>query len=148
MPAAQPLESEISEATIERLVHSFYGKVRRDEMLGPVFVGALGETEAAWSAHLERLCGFWSSLMLRTGRYRGDPFSAHLRVQGLRAHMFERWLALFAETSAELFEPPIAAAFCDRAERIARSLRMGLFERLPARHPAAATPAGVVEAGS
>jgi hemoglobin len=47
--------------------------------------------------------------------------------------MFDRWLALFGETCAELFEPDVADAFRERADRIARSLHMGLFERLPAR---------------
>lgn len=104
-------------------------------MLGPVFARALGEEDEAWAAHLARLADFWSSLMLRTGRYHGDPFSAHLRLPDLEPMMFERWLKLFGNTCAELFEPEVADAFRLRAERVARSLRMGLFERLPARTP-------------
>lgn len=123
----------VEEEDIRQLVERFYGRVRRDPVLGPVFARALGESDAAWSAHLARLAEFWSSLMLRSGRYHGDPFSAHLRLPDIEPEMFERWLSLFHETCAELFPAPVARAFGERAERVARSLRMGLFERLPTR---------------
>ena len=111
----------------------FYARARRDELLGPVFARAIGESDEAWAAHLARLADFWSSVMLRSGRYHGDPFSVHLSLSDLEPVMFDRWLALFGETCAEMFDPDLADAFRDRAERIARSLRMGLFEKLPAR---------------
>lgn len=74
-------------------------------------------------------------MMLTSGRYHGDPFSAHLRLATISPPMFERWLAIFGETCGALFPPPLAEAFRLRADRIARSLRMGLFERLPAPAP-------------
>lgn len=129
--------SELSDPAIERLVRRFYDRARHDPLLGPVFTRAIGEDDAAWEAHFARLTDFWSSIMLRSGRYTGDPFSAHLRLPGIAPHLFERWLALFHETCAELFTPDIAAAFGEKAERIARSLRIGLFERLPTRRTAA-----------
>ncbi len=126
--AVQPTEEGI-----RHLVDRFYAQVRHDEVLGPIFARALGESDEIWEAHFARLSDFWSSVMLTSGRYHRDPFSAHLRLPGIAPGMFDRWLALFGETCAEVFEPDVAAAFCERAERIARSLRMGLFERLPAR---------------
>ena len=39
---------------------------------------------------------------------------------------FERWLALWGETTAELFEPPAAAAFQEKAARIGESLQLGI----------------------
>lgn len=136
---------ELSEEAIRRLVDRFYARARRDELLGPVFARALGESDEAWTAHLARLSDFWSSLMLTSGRYHGDPFSVHLHLPDIRPALFDRWLALFGATCAELFEPELADAFRERAERIARSLRMGLFERLPARvaaRPKHGTPRG------
>ncbi|MDT8278657.1 group III truncated hemoglobin [Roseomonas mucosa] len=130
-----------SEEDIRRLVTAFYARVRHDALLGPVFTGAIGEGEAAWERHLARLCDFWSSVMLKSGRYHGDPFSVHLRLSAISPAMFDRWLVLFGETCAELFAPPLAGAFCERAERIARSLRMGLFERLPTPRPVSAKDA-------
>ncbi len=124
-------DGTVSDADITRLVERFYTRVRGDAVLGPVFAAAIGETDEAWAAHRARLRDFWSSVMLTSGRYHGDPFSVHLRLPDLAPPMFDHWLALFGETCAELFEPDTAAAFRRRAERIARSLRIGLFERLP-----------------
>ncbi len=123
----------IHELPIHDLVGRFYGRVRQDQLLAPVFMATLGETDAAWAAHLARLADFWSSVMQGSGRYHGDPFSAHLRQRDLTPVMFDRWLDLFQATCREVLPPDEAAAFGNRAERVARSLRMGLFERLPAR---------------
>lgn len=123
--------ADITEADIARLVDSFYGRIRTDPVLAPVFHAAIGESAAEWAAHLAKLRRFWSAVMLRSGAYHGDPFSAHLRLPGLTPEMFTQWLALFDATCADSFPPETAAAFRERAHRIARSLRMGLFERLP-----------------
>ncbi len=128
MPEALP-----SEADIRRLLGLFYGRVRQDAVLGPVFAGAVGTTDEDWARHLARIGDFWSSAMLRSGRYRGDPFSTHARLPNLEPAMFDRWLGLFHSSCDELFDPSLAGAFRERADRIARSLRIGLFERLPAR---------------
>jgi hemoglobin len=121
----------ITEADIALLVDRFYARVRTDPALAPVFHAVIGEDAAAWTAHLEKLRRFWSAVMLRSGAYRGDPFTAHLRQPGLTPALFEQWLALFDATCRESFPPEAAQAFSERAHRIARSLRMGLFERLP-----------------
>lgn len=123
--------ADITEADIARLVDSFYGRIRADPVLAPVFHAAIGESPAEWDRHLAKLRRFWSAVMLRSGAYHGDPFSAHLRLPGLTPEMFTRWLALFDATCTDSFPPKIAVAFRERAHRIARSLRMGLFERLP-----------------
>lgn len=127
---------EITEADIARLVPVFYAQVRAHPVLGPVFHAAIGTEDADWDAHLAKLARFWSAVMLRSGAYHGDPYSAHLRLPGLTPAMFEDWLGLFAATCRDLFAPEVAAAFTDRAQRIARSLRLGLFERIPARSAA------------
>jgi len=128
-----PAARRLTEESIGRLLALFYGRVRHDPDLGPVFARVVGTTDADWTPHLARIADFWSSTMLRSGKYHGDPFSAHMRLPGLQPAMFDRWLALFHESCAELFEPDVADAFRERAERIARGLRLGLFTRLPAR---------------
>ena len=125
-----PLSSAVTEASIRELLDRFYDRVRRDPQLGPVFARAVGTTCADWAPHLARLTDFWSSVMLRSGRYQGDPFSTHSRLPDLEPAMFDRWLTLFGEACIELFVPDVADAFRERAARIGRSLRMGL-ERLP-----------------
>ncbi|MFN4088081.1 MAG: group III truncated hemoglobin [Alphaproteobacteria bacterium] len=111
----------IDEAMIARLVHGFYARVRADVLLGPVFTARIGD----WPLHLERMCAFWSSVALLTGRYHGQPMRAHAPLPVDAAH-FDRWLALFEATARELCPPPAAAHFIDRARRIAESLELGI----------------------
>jgi hemoglobin len=72
---------------------------------------------------------FWSSVMLTTGRYKGNPVAKHLAIPGIQLHLFERWLALFNETCGELFDERVSAEFRTRAVRIAESLKLALFYR-------------------
>jgi hemoglobin len=111
----------ITEAMIEHLVHGFYAKVRADEMLAPVFDARIRD----WGPHLKQMCAFWSSVALMSGRYHGAPMPKHLPLPIDAAH-FDRWLALFEETAAELCPPVAAAHFVERARRIAASLELGV----------------------
>lgn len=115
---------KITDAALSRLVERFYAKVRNDALIGPVFNAAVHD----WDEHLEKLAGFWSSVMLTTGRYKGNPFGAHQK-QPLRPEMFHRWLAIWNETVGEMFEREAADQLRAKAERIGASLRQGLFFR-------------------
>lgn len=116
--------SQIDEMAIATLVDRFYAKVRRDPVIGPVFNQAVDD----WDAHLVKLQAFWSSVMLTSGRYKGDPLGAH-RKHPIVPEMFTRWLALWGETADEIFAPDVAEAFRAKASRIAESLQLGLFFR-------------------
>ena len=120
--------NHISEESICQLVDAFYVKVRADEALAPIFENAIHD----WQPHLEKMYAFWSSVMLTSGRYSGNPVGVHRAVQGLERPMFARWLALFEATAADLFPPDEAALFADKANRIATSLQLAVFHRLGA----------------
>jgi len=124
MDADDPPHPQITEAALARLVDRFYAKVRHDPLIGPIFNAAVHD----WDEHLEKLAGFWSSVMLTTGRYKGNPFGEHQK-HPLTPQMFERWLALWDETTGEMFEPEAAAQLRFRAQRIGASLQQGLFFR-------------------
>ncbi|HEY0595996.1 MAG TPA: group III truncated hemoglobin, partial [Sphingopyxis sp.] len=86
-----------------------------------------------WPGHLEKLIAFWSSVMLTTGRYKGSPVAEHLKHrQAITPAMFDRWLAIWADTTNELLAPAVAAALQAKAVRIAESLQLALFFRLDA----------------
>lgn len=126
----------IDEAGLSRLVQAFYARVRSDAELGPIFNDAIGD----WPEHLEKLAAFWSSVMLTSGRYKGQPVAAHLKHRDrISPELFDRWLALWGQTARELMPPAAAAALEDRAARIAESLKLALFFRLE--RPAAHRPA-------
>jgi hemoglobin len=111
----------IDEAMIARLVHTFYGRVREDTLIGPVFDARIED----WDKHLGRMCEFWSSVTLMSGRYHGQPMPAHMRLPVDGSH-FDRWLALFEATAAEICPPAAAALFIDKARRIADSFELGI----------------------
>jgi hemoglobin len=133
-PKRQPVHPAIDEAAIHALVHGFYAKVREDAMLAPIFNRVVDD----WDSHLAKMCDFWSSVMLMTGRFKGNPMVAHMRLKDARPEHFVRWLTLFRATAEELFAADIAAAFIGRAENIARSLQLGMFFRPEAIRTAAA----------
>jgi len=108
----------ITEEMIGELVTRFYGRVREDELLGPVFA-----VVQDWDGHLANLKNFWSSVVLMTGRYQGQPMRAHAPL-GLTGGHFDRWLDLFEATAREVCPPAAAALFVDKARRIADSFEM------------------------
>lgn len=114
----------IDEAMIRKLVHGFYDRVRGDPLLGPVFAARIDD----WEPHLERMCAFWSSVALWTGRYHGRPMEKHLPLPVDSRH-FDRWLELFGRTARELCPAAAADHFIERAERIAESLELGIAGR-------------------
>jgi len=118
------VQHPIDEEMIRALVHGFYGRVRQDEMIGPIFNDVIGEE---WDAHLAKLCDFWSAVMLQTRRFNGRPMAAHLRIKAIRPEHFERWLALFRQTAHELCPAEAASMFIARAEMIAQSFQLGMF---------------------
>ncbi|MFA7307050.1 MAG: group III truncated hemoglobin [Hyphomicrobium sp.] len=121
-PKAPGLSVGIDEAMVAELVNRFYAEVRQDELLGPIFNSRIED----WDEHLAKLCAFWSSVVLMSGRYKGQPMPAHIAIAEISDEHFMRWLELFAETANVVCPPEAAALFVDRSQRIAQSLRLGI----------------------
>ena len=113
----------ITEERLTALVDLFYGRVRRDPLIGPVFNDAIDD----WDEHLGKLQAFWSSVMLTSGRYKGRPLPAHVKHgDRIDPASFARWLELWREATEEVLPPAAAAAMQEKAGRIAESLQMGI----------------------
>ena len=114
----------VDEGMIRDVVHAFYNRVRADPVLAPVFARIADDQ---WDAHLAKLCDFWSSVLLMTGRFKGRPMQAHAVIPEITRAHFDRWLALFAQTARDVCPGPEAAAvFAAKAETIAESLQLGI----------------------
>ncbi|ARA93784.1 hypothetical protein AWN76_011810 [Rhodothermaceae bacterium RA] len=111
-----------TEDDIRRLVEAFYGDITDDPTLGRFFDGV------DLDRHRPRLVAFWSSIAFQSGTYRGRPFDAHVRLQGLAPHHFEAWLRRFHRTVDERFEGPTAERVKRTAEQIATlfQIKLGL----------------------
>ncbi|MEO5867594.1 MAG: group III truncated hemoglobin [Sphingomonas sp.] len=119
--------AQISEDQLEILIPRFYERVCKDTLIGPVFNTAIGD----WEYHLKKLVAFWSSVMLTSGRYKGNPMAAHLKhLPAITPPMFDRWLALWKDVTEEMLPPETAARLQEKATRIAESLKLALYFRL------------------
>jgi hemoglobin len=112
----------VTEAMIRLQVHSFYARVRQDPVLGPIFEARVAD----WDDHLARLCDFWSSVLLMTGRFKGQPMAVHARMAEIEPAHFARWVGLFAETAREVCPSEAADLFIAKAGMIADSLKLGV----------------------
>ncbi|HEX5553115.1 MAG TPA: group III truncated hemoglobin [Chitinophagaceae bacterium] len=101
---------------VKKLVDEFYGKVRSDELLGPIFEEKIGDH---WDRHLDTMYRFWQTVLLDEGRtYFGNPFMKHAPLPIYERH-FERWLYLWKETLQKEFEGNKVDEAYDRASKMA-----------------------------
>lgn len=112
----------LTEEMIATQVRTFYGRVRQDPVLGPVFNEAIED----WDDHLAKLCDFWSSVLLATARFRGSPMAAHARRPAIQDEHFALWLNLFESTARQVCPPAAAELFVEKSRMIGRSLALGL----------------------
>ncbi len=121
-----------TEEEISQLVHAFYAKVRRDDVLGPIFNNQVHD----WDHHLLTLVNFWSSILRGTGNYTGTPMQKHAAMPHLDEALFKRWLALFDETAKEQANQAMGVRAYASAQRIAQSLWYGSqLNKQPAAEP-------------
>lgn len=89
---------------VELLVHSFYTKVKQDDLLAPIFNNA---NHFSWDTHIPVMVSFWETLLMDTASYRGNTMQKHIALHKqhpLTPELFERWKLLFYTTLDELFE--------------------------------------------
>lgn len=133
-----PAPELCTEQEVTRLVHAFYARVRREPRLGPVFSARIQH----WDAHLGQLVDFWSAMLRGTRRFSGAPMPKHMAMEELDRDLFDRWLQLFRQTTAECGNPPMQRLADDVVGRIAetfwRRFQMLRWPELPlAGRPAA-----------
>lgn len=111
---------------IHLLVNTFYSKIRKDELLGPIFNSHISENQ--WPHHLMKLTDFWETNLFGVRKFKGSPSQKHLKVDenldyGVNALHFGKWLNLWVETINELFTGERA----DKAIYMARKMATGQY---------------------
>ncbi|MEO5500262.1 MAG: group III truncated hemoglobin [Ginsengibacter sp.] len=107
---------------IKNLVDSFYGKVRKDELIGPIFNERIQDR---WPTHLAKMYTFWQTVLLGEHTYYGSPFPPHAQLPIAEEH-FNKWLELFFETLDEHFTGKIAEEAKWRANKMAQMFQYKL----------------------
>jgi hemoglobin len=116
----------IDNAFVSDLVERFYGRIRDDGLLGPIFAARISD----WPHHLDRMKRFWRSILHNSGEYAGNPMARHLAIPGLSKTHFAHWLDLFYATLREIERDPAATRLVGtRARMIADSLLTGIATR-------------------
>ena len=110
---------------IKLLVDSFYSKVRRNDLLSPVFQEKISDDQ--WPVHLDKMYRFWQTLLLEEHTYKGNPLMHHLQLPITQEH-FSEWLRLFHETIHQHFTGEKADEAIMRAENIARVFQIKISQ--------------------
>lgn len=116
---------------VSNLVHCFYGKVRADKSLGPIFNQSIDEEQ--WPAHLEKMTDFWMGNLLGTKTFKGEPIKAHVTADNNADHSitqlhFARWIQLWFETIDEHFVGAVSAKAKDVARILTTPIYMAIWE--------------------
>lgn len=120
------LHADVTEENIALMVERFYSSVRQHPTLGPIFNQRL---EGRWDTHLSQMKDFWSSVLLRSGRYQGFPLGAHFEVPGIERAHFGDWLGLFEETLQSIYQQDVAEAIHGVSKGFAQRFSYGLFDQ-------------------
>jgi hemoglobin len=104
---------------IKLFVDAFYTQVQQDQLIGPIFNSVIQDR---WPMHLEKMYGFWQTVLLNERAYSGSPFPPHVKLPLEKQH-FDRWLKLFNSTIDINFKGDKADEAKWRAAKMAEMFR-------------------------
>lgn len=115
---------------VQLLVEMFYRKIRKDNVLGPIFSTIITD----WESHLTLLTDFWETQLFLKRKYYGNPVTAHQEVDDKMNHSitsehFGLWLNLWFATIDELFEGETAWVAKNRAQKMSTMLFIQIFQQ-------------------
>ncbi|MFS4456019.1 group III truncated hemoglobin [Maribacter sp. 2304DJ31-5] len=115
---------------VKLLVETFYAKIRKDEILGPIFNSIISN----WGQHLELLTDFWETQLFLQRKYHGNPVIAHQHVDekiegSITSEHFGLWLNLWFATIDELFLGETAWIAKNRAQKMSTMLFMHIYQQ-------------------
>ncbi|MBE9477014.1 MAG: group III truncated hemoglobin [Proteobacteria bacterium] len=131
MSNALPPRIDVTRNDIERVVASFYKRIRSHPVLGPVFAKSIPDNHEAWNPHEAKIANFWANAILHERSYSGNPMAVHMSKPDVHADHFPVWLDLFEATLRDTLTTQQADSFNAFARRIGRGLQMGLMYRDP-----------------
>ena len=101
---------------IQQMVNSFYAKVQKDDLIGPIFQERI---QNRWPEHLEKMYRFWETVLLDNHSYYGSPCAPHATMPIEEKH-FDRWLSLFKQNLEEQYIGSKAEEALWRAKKMAQ----------------------------
>lgn len=119
---------------LQVLVNTFYSKIRKDALLGPIFNTHI--SEELWPDHLVKLTDFWETNLFGVPKFKGNPLQKHAKVDKVAGYTinqvhFGKWLQLWVETIHELFEGEHAQKAIHTARKMATGQYLTLWHQKP-----------------
>ena len=116
-------------ADVHLLVTTFYAKIRKDELLGPIFNAKIKD----WPHHLEHLTDFWETNLFFVAKYKGNPLEKHAEVDAAENNTitelhFGIWLNHWMQTLEELFKGEKATMAKNRARKMGTFMYIKIFQ--------------------
>lgn len=120
------MKAIVSRDDVRLLVHSFYDKIRADQVLGPIFKASISDEK--WPGHLDKMVDFWMGNLFGIKGFKGEPILAHVKADNkidnkINQEHFAYWIRLWFETLDENFE----GEKCQKAKDVARMLTTPMY---------------------
>ena len=113
-----------SRSDIEKLINTFYDKVKTDKIIGYFFTDVVNVN---WEKHLPVMYDFWEQIVFETNFYKGNPMQPHLNLNAqspMKDEHFRQWLLLFTDATDALFAGEKAELIKQRATGIATVMQI------------------------
>jgi hemoglobin len=122
----EPMNTIGSRKDVLLLVNTFYSKIRKDDLLGPIFNSHISPDQ--WPEHSSKLTDFWETNLFGIAKFKGNPTQKLLKVDenlnySIGQQHFWKWLNLWVETIEELF----SGARAKKAIYMARKMATGQY---------------------
>ena len=120
-------EDVLSPKELHLVLDAFYEKVKRDDVIGPLFNREVKD----WKAHMQKIYSFWDTMIFHTNTYRTNTMEKHIQLHKrdpLTGAHFDRWLALFDETVDEFHQGEVAHQMKTRALSIATMMKVKIYD--------------------
>ncbi len=117
------LQDIASKDDLVALVNTFYDRVRRDELIGPIFDKIIGDD---WSVHLPIMYTFWNSVLFGAEGYKGQVIGKHIEIDRkmpLLPEHYNRWIALWSDTVDTLHSGPQADKIKAKADTMLQLIK-------------------------
>ena len=119
---------------VEKLVNTFYGRIRKDSLLGPIFNSHIPEEK--WPEHLSKLSDFWETNLFGIAKFKGNPTQKHINVDRnlnyqVEQKHFGQWINLWFQTIDDLFMGERAQKAKDASRNMASAQFMMMFRNRP-----------------
>lgn len=123
-------QNDVSDSKdVNDIVTRFYDEMLKDSIVGFIFTDV---AQIQLQHHLPIIVDFWSDILFKQKKYRGNALQKHLDLNqliNLKPGHFTRWLFLFNKAVDHKHAGENAELMKDRAEMVAKTISATIDQR-------------------